>query len=191
MEVEYSEEICITCNWYLYHKTSECRECVHPGSIHYGDWTGPRNSCPEWVGRRKPATINRDFDAAIDAMSLQLRVANEKCKEINEQVRQTAGKRLDDINDRCKEMKEQVRKATAKYWESEVTDMEDKAAITRALLPVLQMTRNQADLVALEYSRDGDMEIVTATWDNGATKSCGVTCDSGTALIRDVMRMLD
>lgn len=71
--------------------------------------------------------------------------------------------------------------------------MEDKAAITRALLPVLQMTRNHADLVSLIYSRNRDngTEIVTATWENGATKSCSVAYDSGTALIRDVMRMLD
>ena len=71
--------------------------------------------------------------------------------------------------------------------------MEDKAAITKALLPVLQMTRNHADLVSLVYSRDrdGGMEIVTATWEGGTTMSCNVSCDSGTALIRDVMRMLD
>lgn len=69
--------------------------------------------------------------------------------------------------------------------------MEDKAAITRVLLPVLQMTRNHADLVALEYSCDSGMEIVTATWEGGTSQSCNVSYDSGTALIRDVMRMLD
>ena len=191
MEFKYRGGCCATCEWYQFKNSSLHRECTNPRSIYCEHWSAREHYCSEWVGKRKPATINRDFDDVIDAMILQLRVANEKCKEINEQVRQTAGKRLDDINDRCKEMKEQMRKATAKYWENEVTDMEDKAAITRALLPVLQMTYNQADLVALEYSRDGDMEIVTATWVNGATKSCSVTCDSGTALIRDVMRMLD
>ena len=69
--------------------------------------------------------------------------------------------------------------------------MEDKAAITKALLPVLQMTRNHADLVSLVYSRTEYDEIVTATWKGGATRSCLVTCDSGMALIRDVMRMMD
>ena len=70
--------------------------------------------------------------------------------------------------------------------------MEDKAAITKALMPMLQMTRNQADLVSLKYSRqDSGLESVTATWKGGAAESCNVTGDSGTALIRDVMMMLD
>jgi hypothetical protein len=68
---------------------------------------------------------------------------------------------------------------------------EDKAKITKALLPVLQMTRNLYDLVDLEYMQPGpDEEYVIATFNNGATKKVNVHMDSGTALILDVVHWI-
>lgn len=67
--------------------------------------------------------------------------------------------------------------------------MENKQQICDYLLVTLQHTRNQADLVQLKY--DPDFEIVIAIWDNGALKHINVAMDSGTAMIRDIMRSLD
>ena len=65
---------------------------------------------------------------------------------------------------------------------------EDKAAITKALLPVLQMTRHLEDLTDLEYVvEDNKEEYVIATFKNGYTKRMYVTGDSGYALIKDVI----
>lgn len=65
---------------------------------------------------------------------------------------------------------------------------EDKRAICKALLPVLQMTRNLSDLVSLEY--DTSREIVVATFDNGYTKRANVAMDSGTAMIKDILKQI-
>lgn len=65
---------------------------------------------------------------------------------------------------------------------------EDKAAITKALLPVLQMTRHLEDLADLEYFvEDNKEEFVIATFKNGYAKRMYVTGDSGYALIKDVI----
>lgn len=65
---------------------------------------------------------------------------------------------------------------------------EDKRAICKALLPVLQMTRNLNDLVSLEY--DTLREIVVATFDSGYTKRANVAMDSGTAMIKDILKQI-
>lgn len=67
---------------------------------------------------------------------------------------------------------------------------ENKKEITKALLPVLQMTRNLWDLTDLEYREDEEVsgiEVVIATFRNGHRKVVDVTLDSGTALIRDII----
>ena len=68
--------------------------------------------------------------------------------------------------------------------------MEDKAAITKALLPVLKMTRDHADLVSLEYSKTKNRETVTASYKNHYHVAIDVTADSGIALIIDVITKL-
>ena len=66
---------------------------------------------------------------------------------------------------------------------------EDKQKICDLLLPALQATRNLSDLASLKYERIGDYdEIVTATFDNGYSKRINVSMDSGTAMIRDIMK---
>lgn len=67
---------------------------------------------------------------------------------------------------------------------------DDKAAITQALLPVLQMTRDHADLVSLEYSKTKNRETVTASYKNHYHVAIDVTADSGIALIIDVITKL-
>ena len=63
--------------------------------------------------------------------------------------------------------------------------MEDKQKILDLLLPALQATRNLADLVGLEYRED--RELVYAKFVRSACMLANVACDSGTALIRDVI----
>ena len=70
---------------------------------------------------------------------------------------------------------------------------ENKRKITKALLPVLQMTRAFKDLEDLEYLSETvnnayELEWVTATFANGHIKTIDVTSDSGIALIQDVIR---
>lgn len=64
----------------------------------------------------------------------------------------------------------------------------DKKEICKALVPVLQMTRNLYDLVDLQYiaSEDG-RETVIAVFDSGYTKLANVSMDSGTSMIRDII----
>ena len=70
--------------------------------------------------------------------------------------------------------------------------MENKQEICKALLPVLQKTRNLSDIVDLRYYRDEgrDEEIVVAKFANGATKKANVHLDSGTAMIMDIIRQI-
>lgn len=70
---------------------------------------------------------------------------------------------------------------------------EDKQAICDALLYTLQLTRAHPDLKELAYERlDDGFEIVTAKWEGEwrAEKAVNVTADSGTAMIRDIMRWI-
>lgn len=67
-------------------------------------------------------------------------------------------------------------------------ESDNKQYICNLLLPCLQATRNLFDLAKLEY--DADKEIVVATFDNGFTKTINVEADSGTAMIKDIMRYI-
>lgn len=62
---------------------------------------------------------------------------------------------------------------------------ENKQQILDLLLKACQATRGASDLVSLVY--DKETEIVTATFASGGKRRTNVACDSGTAMIRDVM----
>ena len=66
--------------------------------------------------------------------------------------------------------------------------MENKKKICDMLLSVLQETRNLHDLVDLEY--DDTSEIVFATFASGAVKRADVAMDSGTSMIRDIIKQI-
>ena len=65
---------------------------------------------------------------------------------------------------------------------------ENKQEICNALLKTLQLTRSLYDLVNLQF--DPEKEVVIATFDNGYTKTANVACDSGTAMIRDIIKQI-
>ena len=65
---------------------------------------------------------------------------------------------------------------------------EDKQKILDLLLPALQATRQYRDLGVLFY--DEAHESVIAVYKNGATTKANVACDSGAAMIRDVLEAI-
>ena len=67
--------------------------------------------------------------------------------------------------------------------------MEDKQLICNLLCETLQATRNQYDLVALNYNNE--KETVTVIWQSGGKKVVNVAMDSGTAMIRDIMKSIN
>lgn len=70
--------------------------------------------------------------------------------------------------------------------------MENKDAICKALAETLKLTRNQQDLDDLYYMVEGNGdEIVRVQWMNGAHRDINVSMDSGTAMIRDIMKAID
>lgn len=70
--------------------------------------------------------------------------------------------------------------------------MENKQLILDSLCTALQLTRDQADLEALEYKEIGpDEQRVIATYDGGGSREINVSLDSGIAMIRDVLAALD
>ena len=69
---------------------------------------------------------------------------------------------------------------------------ENKDLICKELAKLLKLTRNQSDLKALKYEiLDNGEAIVTVEWESGGRKVVGVSMDSGTAMIRDIMRAID
>ena len=65
---------------------------------------------------------------------------------------------------------------------------EDKQAICDALCTTLRLTRNLCNLYYLRY--DGEREMVEACFNNGFTIMVNVALDSGTAMIKDIMKRL-
>lgn len=65
---------------------------------------------------------------------------------------------------------------------------EDKGEICSLLCKALQKTRGASDLLSLEF--DSESEIVTATF-AGGNRKINVACDSGTAMIRDIINHLE
>lgn len=68
--------------------------------------------------------------------------------------------------------------------------MEDKVKILASLLTTLRLTNNLADLEDLELCRRFGDEFVIATFISGYQKEINVTFDSGTAMIKDIMKAL-
>lgn len=66
--------------------------------------------------------------------------------------------------------------------------MEDKQLICDLLLPALQQTRNLHDLVSLQY--DAEHDFVKATFASGSSKYANVAMDSGTSMIKDIIRQI-
>ena len=65
-----------------------------------------------------------------------------------------------------------------------------KHDICRALLPVLRMTRALCDLEDLEYHVYPEEEV-HAVFRGGYTKKINVECDSGLAMIRDIVNHIE
>ena len=69
--------------------------------------------------------------------------------------------------------------------------MEDKQKICDKLLEALQLTRQYEDLQSLIHLRKGvDQETVTALFAQGNAKEINVSMDSGSAMMRDILRAL-
>lgn len=64
---------------------------------------------------------------------------------------------------------------------------EDKQAICDALTATLLLTRNCADLIGIKYDPEKELATVAFT---GGTIRVNVAMDSGTAMIRDIMRQI-
>lgn len=66
--------------------------------------------------------------------------------------------------------------------------MENIQKILDLLLPALQATHNLQDLINLKY--DENKEIVEAIFSSNRKKYANVAMDSGTAMIRDLIRQI-
>ena len=62
---------------------------------------------------------------------------------------------------------------------------ENKEDICVRLLLTLRATREGRDLASLRY--DPGSETVTILWDNGAQEQVNVACDSGIAMVSDIL----
>lgn len=70
--------------------------------------------------------------------------------------------------------------------------MENKQLILDSLCSALQLTRDQADLEALEYKEIGpDKQHVIAIYNGCGSREINVSLDSGIAMIRDVLRAIE
>lgn len=65
---------------------------------------------------------------------------------------------------------------------------ENKQEICNLLLKTLQATHEYSDLIDLDFVES--REIVVATFDSGYKKHVNVALDSGSAMIRDVLKAL-
>lgn len=65
---------------------------------------------------------------------------------------------------------------------------ENKALICERLCEALKLTIQYGDLIDLDYIKE--KELVVAHFENGSKVEVNVACDSGSAMIRDVMRAL-
>lgn len=64
--------------------------------------------------------------------------------------------------------------------------MEDKQAICDALLTTLQLTRRYEDIQSITY--DATTETVTVTYNEISHSYINVECDSGIAMIQDILK---
>ena len=83
-----------------------------------------------------------------------------------------------------------VLSAVLQYRQEHFYKGEDKQLICDLLCAALRATRDQHDLEALVYHhQDDDHQMVTIAWSKGGT-SVDVSCDSGIAMIRDILKAL-
>ena len=69
---------------------------------------------------------------------------------------------------------------------------EDKETVVNMLFQTLKQTIAGVDLVEMRYEMLNNYdEIVVLIYENGYRKSVNVSCDSGLALMRGVLRALD
>lgn len=66
--------------------------------------------------------------------------------------------------------------------------MEDKQAICDALLTTLQLTRRYEDMQYIAY--DAATETVTVTYNDISHRYINVECDSGIAMIQDILKSI-
>ena len=66
--------------------------------------------------------------------------------------------------------------------------MENKQLICDRLLECLYLTRQLYDLIDLDYIEE--KELVVAHFEGGGKKEINVACDSGIAMIRDIIRAI-
>lgn len=64
--------------------------------------------------------------------------------------------------------------------------MENKQAICDALLTTLQLTRRYEDIQSIDY--DANTETVTVTYNEVSRRYINVECDSGIAMINDILK---
>ncbi len=67
---------------------------------------------------------------------------------------------------------------------------EDKQAILDALCETLKLTRNLSDIESITYEKSIEIEFARVHFANGVEKMINISCNSGTAMIRDVMKKL-
>ena len=68
--------------------------------------------------------------------------------------------------------------------------MEDKARITKKLCELLRLTSQYYDIADMTYEHEGTKELVRVEFQGGGHTDINVALDSGSALIRDVLRGL-
>lgn len=87
---------------------------------------------------------------------------------------------------------EKVAAAVREYRAEHYTPAEDKQAICDELCETLRLTRDGRDLKQLTYVCDYQKhnETVRIEFMSGYARIANVTADSGTALIRDVLKAL-
>ena len=64
--------------------------------------------------------------------------------------------------------------------------MENKQAICDSLLTTLQLTRRYEDIQSIDY--DASTETVTVTYNEISHRYINVECDSGIAMINDILK---
>ena len=66
--------------------------------------------------------------------------------------------------------------------------MENKSIICQLLLSAVRSTRAGSDVDAIIY--DDEQEVATIYYDNGYSKAVNVACDSGIAMMRDILEAI-
>lgn len=136
---------------------------------------------------------NSDFlDKAIEKAN-RLIVLLREAQQITDSLSEGEGATARFIRDWIKEaIENSIHHNSIKYSKSTIKErgkaLEDKQKILDLLLPALKETRNLSDLVSLTY--DCSKEIVIALFTSGGVKLANVAMDSGTAMIKDLIKQI-